>query len=77
VDVRGYAPTAAERALSLAMQRYWGSFAATGAPVATGSAAWTQSDPARDNHLVLDSAAPRMAEGVNTARCDFWAQFGL
>ena len=77
VDVRGYAPTAAERALSLAMQRYWGSFAATGAPAATGSAAWTQFDPARDSHLVLDSAAPRMAEGVNTARCDFWAQFGL
>jgi len=77
VDVRGYAPTAAERALSLAMQRYWGSFAATGAPAATGSAAWTQFDPARDSHLVLDSAATRMAEGVNTARCDFWAQFGL
>jgi para-nitrobenzyl esterase len=77
VDIRGYTPTAAERNLSLSMQRYWGGFAATGAPVATGSAAWTQFDPARDNHLVLESASPRMAEGVNTARCDFWAQFGL
>ena len=77
VDVRGYAPTAAERALSLSMQRYWGSFAATGVPAAAGSAAWTQFDPVRDSHLVLDSAATRMAEGVNTTRCDFWAQFGL
>jgi carboxylesterase type B len=77
VDVRGYPPTAAERALSLAMQRYWGSFAATGAPAATGSAAWAPFDPARDSHLVLESASPRMAEGVNTARCDFWAQLGL
>jgi para-nitrobenzyl esterase len=77
LDVRGYVPTAAERALSLAMQRYWGSFATTGVPTAAGSPAWTAIDPARDNHLVLDSASLRMAEGVNTVRCDFWAQFGL
>ena len=77
LDLRGYAPTAAERALSLAMQRYWGSFAATSAPVAAGSPSWTPFDPAKDSHLVLDSASLRMAEGVNTARCDFWAQFGL
>jgi para-nitrobenzyl esterase len=77
LDVRGYLPTGAERALSLAMQRYWGSFAATGAPAAAGSAAWTPFDPATDSHLVLDSASMRMAEGVNTARCKFWAQFGL
>ena len=77
LDVRGYAPTAAERALSLAMQRYWGSFAATGAPAAAGSPAWTPFDPARDSHLVLDSASSRMTDGVNTTRCDFWAQFGL
>ena len=77
LDVRGYFPTGAERALSLAMQRYWGSFAATGAPAAAGSAAWTPFDPATDSHLVLDSASMRMAEGVNTARCKFWAQLGL
>jgi para-nitrobenzyl esterase len=77
VDIRGYTPTAAERTLSLAMQHYWGSFAAAGAPTATGSAAWTQFDPLRDGHLVLDSASTRMAEGVNSARCDFWAQLGL
>lgn len=77
LNVRGYVPTGAENALSLAMQRYWGSLAATGTPAAAGSPAWTSYDPARDNHLVLDSAALRMADGVNTARCDFWAQFGL
>jgi para-nitrobenzyl esterase len=77
LDVRGYAPTVAERALSLAMQRYWGSLAATGAPVATGSPAWTTFDPARDSHLVLEAASVRMADGVNTARCDFWRQLGI
>lgn len=77
LDVRGYTPTTSERALSLAMQRYWGGFAATGTPVASGSSAWALYDPARDNHLLLDSAAVRMADGVNTARCDFWAQLGL
>jgi len=77
LDVRGYAPTGAERALSLAMQRYWGSLAAAGAPTAAGSPAWTPFEPARDSHLVLDSASLRMADGVNTTRCDFWAQFGL
>jgi para-nitrobenzyl esterase len=77
LDIRGYVPTGAERALALAMQRYWGSFASTGTPAAAGSPAWTPFDPARDSHLVLDSASVGMAEGVNTARCDFWAQFGL
>jgi para-nitrobenzyl esterase len=77
LDVRGYAPTSAERALAAAMQRYWGSFAATREPVAAGEAAWTRYDPARDNHLVLESGAVRLADGVNTARCDFWASLGL
>jgi hypothetical protein len=27
--------------------------------------------------LLLDSASARMADGVNTARCTFWAQLGL
>ncbi len=77
LDVRGYTPTAAERALSTAIQRYWGSFAATGEPVAAAEAAWTLYDSARDNHLVLESGALRIADGVNTARCDFWATLGL
>jgi para-nitrobenzyl esterase len=77
LDIRGYTPTTAERALSSSMQHYWGSFAATGAPSASGSPAWTAYDAARDDHLVLDSAALRMADGVNTARCDFWATLGV
>jgi carboxylesterase type B len=77
LDVRGYVPTGTERALSLAMQRYWGGFAATGAPAAAGSPAWTAFEPARDSHLVLDSASSAMADGVNTTRCNFWAQLGL
>jgi Carboxylesterase family len=44
---------------------------------AAAEAAWTRYDPARDNHLVLESGAVRVAEGVNTARCDFWASLGL
>jgi carboxylesterase type B len=69
--------TAAELALSKAMQAYWGSFAASGTPAATGAAAWTQYEPGRDNHLVLDSATSAMADGVNTDRCDFWAALGV
>ena len=56
---------------------------------ATGAASRRRAHPSRrdrlvdtvrsgaDSHLVLDSASMRMAEGVNTARCKFWAQFGL
>ena len=77
LDVRGYAPTPAERALSSAMQRYWGGLAASGVPAAVGAPTWTAYDPGRDNHLVLDATALAVADGVNTARCDFWAGLGL
>jgi para-nitrobenzyl esterase len=77
LDIQGYVPTAAERALSSAMQGYWGSFAATGTPSATGAPMWTRYETASDNHLVLDSAALAMGNGVNTARCDFWSGLGL
>jgi para-nitrobenzyl esterase len=77
LDIQGYSPTAAERALVSAMQSYWGSFAASGSPSATGAPAWARYDPSRDNHLVLDSSALAMGEGVNTSRCDFWGTFGL
>lgn len=77
MNIRGYVPTAAETALSSNMQHYWGGFAATGGPAASGAPAWTSYDPARDNYLRLDSAALGMAEGVNTDRCDFWETLGL
>lgn len=72
LDPRGYTPTAAEKSLSTSMQEYWGSFADNGAPIAAGAPVWTRYDPSRDNHLVLDSSAMAMAEGVNSSRCDFW-----
>ena len=50
---------------------------ASGTPSAAGAPVWTQYDPGRDNHLVLDAAALAMGDGVNTSRCDFWATFGL
>lgn len=77
LDIKGYSPTAAERALSTSMQAYWGGLAANGTPSAVGAPAWTPYDPNRDTHLVLDAAALAMGEGVNTTRCDFWSTFGL
>ncbi len=77
LDIQGYSPTAAERALSTAMQAYWGGLAANGAPSAAGAPAWTPYDTGRDNHLVLDAVALSIGEGVVTARCDFWSTFGV
>jgi para-nitrobenzyl esterase len=72
LDLRSYAPTAAERALATTMQELWGELAAAGTPTAAGAPGWAAYDAGRDNHLVLDADAVAMAEGVNTARCDFW-----
>jgi len=77
LDIQGYSPTAAEQSLSTSMQGYWGGMAANGTPSAAGAPAWTPYEAGRDNHLVFDAAALAMSEGVNTARCDFWATFGL
>jgi para-nitrobenzyl esterase len=77
LNPQGYTPTAAERALSTSIQDYWGSFAASGRPIAAGAPVWTQYDQNRDNYLDLDSTTLAMGEGVNTGRCDFWATLGL
>jgi carboxylesterase type B len=77
LDIQGYAPTAAERSLSTAVQSYWGGLAANGTPSAAGGPTWTQYDGSRDNHLVLDAAALEMGEGVITSRCDFWTGLGV
>jgi para-nitrobenzyl esterase len=77
LDIQGYTPTTAERALSTAMQSYWGGLSARGTPSASGAPAWTPYDPNRDNHLVLDAAVLAMGEGVITDRCDFWSTFGV
>ena len=76
MNVAGYTPTAAETTLSARLQQYWGSFAA-GAPQAASAPTWTEYDPARDNHLVLNADALAMGEGVRTADCDFWESLGV
>ena len=77
LDVRGYVPTAAEKALAASMQQYWGALAKDGVPLATGAPAWGRYDPARDNHLLLNAGGVVMAEGVITQRCDFWQALGV
>jgi para-nitrobenzyl esterase len=77
LDVRGYVPTAAERALATSMQQFWGSFARDGVPVAAAAPAWGRYDPGRDSHLVLNADGIAMAEGVITQRCDFWQSLGF
>ena len=76
MNVAGYVPTAAETTLSSQMQQYWASFAA-GAPQATGATTWTEYDPARDNHPVLNADALAIGEGVHTEDCDFWESLGV
>jgi len=72
LEVRGYGPTAEERNLAMTMQGLWGQLAAASVPAAAGAPAWEAYDAGRDNHLVLNADSVVMAEGVNTARCDFW-----
>ena len=66
-----YQPTAADLALSTAMQGYWTRFARTGLP--GGAPAWPLQGPG-DPVLVLDRAITTATE-VRAADCDFWAPF--
>lgn len=66
-----YQPTAADLALSSAMQGYWARFARTGDPA--GTPAWsaaTAGEPA----LVLDTAIAVQA-GIRRDACDFWRPY--
>jgi para-nitrobenzyl esterase len=67
----GYAPSAAERALSNALIGYWSRFAATGDPNGGGAPAWPRYEAASDPYLRLDTAIQADA-GLRTANCDFW-----
>lgn len=65
---QGYQPTAADLAVSSAMQKAWTTFARTGVPETTPAwPAWTPTDPT----LVID-AALSTTDGIRTADCDFW-----
>ena len=69
LNVAGYVPSAADLALSDAMQRYWVRFAATGDANGDGAPPWPAYDVATDPHLVIDTTVAAGA-GVRTARCD-------
>jgi para-nitrobenzyl esterase len=67
----GYQPTAAEAALSTAIQGYWTRLAATSDPNGAGAPAWPLYDAASDATLVLDD--PITAGGpIRPADCDFF-----
>jgi para-nitrobenzyl esterase len=66
-----YTPTAADLALSAAIQGYWTAFARNGEPA--GSPAWPAYG-AGDPTLVLDAPIAAMS-GIRTADCDFWQPF--
>ena len=68
-----YQPTAADLALSAAIQGYWTRFARSGDP--GGAPAWPAYG-ATDPALVLDGAITTTA-GVRTADCDFWRPYYL
>ena len=68
-----YQATAADLALSTAMQGYWTRFARTGDP--GGAPAWPRYG-AGDPTLVLD-ATITTTSGVRTAACDFWRPYYL
>ena len=67
----GFIPSASEIALGDAMSSYLTSFATHGNPNYIGGAAWPQYDPIADSHIILDETVVS-ADGVRTARCDFW-----
>lgn len=69
LNVAGYRPSAADLALSEALQGYWLRFAATGDPNGGGAPAWPAYDAATDPHLVLDTTVAA-ANGVRAGRCD-------
>jgi para-nitrobenzyl esterase len=63
-----YQPTAADLAVSAAVQADWTSFARTGTPSGTPTwPRWDATDPVRGF-----TATPDVEVGVRTADCDFW-----
>lgn len=58
-------------ALMQAIQGYWVDFATSGDPNGGGRPSWPTYDTAGDRHMVLVDP-PTAAEGLASARCDFW-----
>jgi para-nitrobenzyl esterase len=72
-DAIPYTPSAADLALSSAIQAYWTRFARNGDPA--GAPSWP-AYAAGDPTLVLDAPITRV-DGIRTADCDFWRPFYL
>jgi len=70
LDLAGFMPSAAERALSDAMIGYWVRFANTGDPNGAGAPEWPAYD-AGDPALAFDDVIASR-RGIRTAECDFW-----
>lgn len=64
-----FKPTAADTALSKAMQGYWSRNAAAGDPNGGSDVAWPRYDAAADPYLELDTTIAAQA-GLATAHCD-------
>jgi para-nitrobenzyl esterase len=64
-----YVPTAADLAVSAAVQQAWTTFAHTGNPVTTP--AWPIWTPTSDPTLQID-ATMSVVQGIRTTDCDFW-----
>lgn len=60
--------------LSTHMRSYWGSFASTGTPSATGAPEWSPlpKDGRRVESMQLESPAPWVSESYRDAYCEFW-----
>ncbi len=73
INGQPYVPTAADQALSAAVQGYWTRFARGGDP--GGTPAWPVHDGS-DNALVFD-APLTTATGIRAVDCDFWRPYYL
>ena len=69
LEVAGYRPTDADRALSEYAQIYWWQLAATGSTLTARAAPWPAYDATRDTYLTLGTPLTDGA-GVRTRQCD-------
>lgn len=67
--------TAAERAMSERIQRYWTRFAASGNPGGGGDPAWPQRTASQDVALELATVDKPLIVDYRKPYCDFWSRF--
>lgn len=71
LNIAGYSPSDAEKALAAEIGGYWSRFGASGDPNGGGAVPWPVYDAQTDPYLQLDSVISA-GEGVHTEKCDFW-----